>query len=257
MRITVAAKPDLPANDRAYVEERIAKLESVVAGWPLLGARVRVTEERNPRIAAPFRAEGEVDVNGTVVRARVDGVSARNAVDELADRLHRQLRRAVDRRDTLHRRPRDPEPGEWRHGMAPARPARPSWLAPADREIVRRKSFALEPMPALQALADLLDLDHDFYLFKEIASGADAVVYRRDDGAFAMILPAGADAGEPIDGLVVERSRYSAPLSRESARAEMDEVDHRFLAFVDADSGRTNILYLRHDGHYGLLEPAT
>jgi hypothetical protein len=37
----------------------------------------------------------------------------------------------------------------------------------------------------------------------------------------------------------------------------MDELNHRFLLFVDAATGRGAVLYLRYDGHYGLIEPAT
>jgi len=36
----------------------------------------------------------------------------------------------------------------------------------------------------------------------------------------------------------------------------MDELNHRFLYFVDAYDGRGKVLYLRHDGDYGLVEPA-
>ncbi|MEA2396449.1 MAG: hypothetical protein QOK25_5 [Thermoleophilaceae bacterium] len=57
------------------------------------------------------------------------------------------------------------------------------------------------------------------------------------------------------DVVVPEPSRYSAPLPLSTARTEMDELDHRFLYFIDADDGRGKILYLRHDGDYGLVEP--
>jgi hypothetical protein len=36
----------------------------------------------------------------------------------------------------------------------------------------------------------------------------------------------------------------------------MDLLNHRFLYFIDADDGRGRVLYLRHDGNYGLVEPA-
>jgi hypothetical protein len=36
----------------------------------------------------------------------------------------------------------------------------------------------------------------------------------------------------------------------------MDALDHRFLYFTDAETGRGCVLYLRYDGHYGLIEPA-
>jgi hypothetical protein len=35
----------------------------------------------------------------------------------------------------------------------------------------------------------------------------------------------------------------------------MDVVNHRFLYFIDDRDGRGRVLYLRHDGDYGLVEP--
>ena len=32
-------------------------------------------------------------------------------------------------------------------------------------------------------------------------------------------------------------------------------VSHRFVYFIDAADGRGKVLYLRHDGDYGLMEP--
>jgi hypothetical protein len=36
----------------------------------------------------------------------------------------------------------------------------------------------------------------------------------------------------------------------------MDWLNHRFLYFVDAEDGRGRVLYLRHDGDYGLVQPS-
>ncbi|MDT4935327.1 MAG: Sigma 54 modulation/S30EA ribosomal protein terminus [Pseudonocardiales bacterium] len=35
----------------------------------------------------------------------------------------------------------------------------------------------------------------------------------------------------------------------------MDWLNHRFLYFIDAADGRGKVLYLRHDGDYGLVVP--
>jgi putative sigma-54 modulation protein len=55
--------------------------------------------------------------------------------------------------------------------------------------------------------------------------------------------------------VVAEPSRYSEPLTLDRARTEMDFLNHRFLYFIDAEDGRGKVLYLRHDGDYGLVEP--
>jgi hypothetical protein len=41
----------------------------------------------------------------------------------------------------------------------------------------------------------------------------------------------------------------------QAVRDEMDLVNHRFVYWQDARDGRGKVLYLRHDGDYGLVEP--
>ena len=45
------------------------------------------------------------------------------------------------------------------------------------------------------------------------------------------------------------------PMSVEDAKIEMELLGHTFFAFVNIDTERTNVLYLRKDGDLGLLEP--
>ena len=52
---------------------------------------------------------------------------------------------------------------------------------------VRRKYFAMPPMSIDDALHQLELIDHDFYLFRDAASGELQVVYRRNHGGFGVI----------------------------------------------------------------------
>lgn len=45
------------------------------------------------------------------------------------------------------------------------------------------------------------------------------------------------------------------PMSIEDATLQMELLGHNFFVFVDQDTERTNVLYLRKDGNLGLLEP--
>jgi sigma 54 modulation/S30EA-like ribosomal protein len=212
-------------------------------------------EAENPRIPRSARAEGELRLGGHPVRGRVEAESMGQAIHELAERLRQQLRRHVDRLASRRRVPAGVQEGEWRRAAwTPPRPPR-SWRDPGEREVIRRKTFALEPASALEAAADMSALDHDFYLFRDADTDADSVVYRRDDGRLAVITDQGEPEGDERD-VVREASRYSDPLDLADAVSKMDELNHRFLFFTDASSGRGAVLYLRYDGHYGLIEPA-
>ena len=61
---------------------------------------------------------------------------------------------------------------------------------------------------------------------------------------------------EEEDRKVVRRKTFPVrPMSVEDAIIEMEMLGHSFFAFVNIDTERTNVLYLRKDGNLGLLEP--
>ncbi|MFH1848381.1 MAG: ribosome-associated translation inhibitor RaiA [Candidatus Omnitrophota bacterium] len=54
---------------------------------------------------------------------------------------------------------------------------------------------------------------------------------------------------------VIQRSVSAKPMSVEEACMELDLFKESFLVFKEADSGKTNIVYKRDDGNYGLIVP--
>jgi len=64
------------------------------------------------------------------------------------------------------------------------------------------------------------------------------------------------DQDEEETRKVVRRKTFPVrPMSVEDAAIEMELLGHNFFAFVNIDTERTNVLYLRKDGNLGLLEP--
>ncbi len=45
------------------------------------------------------------------------------------------------------------------------------------------------------------------------------------------------------------------PITVEEAILQMNMVGHKFYMFTNADSGEVNVVYMRDDGKYGLLQP--
>ncbi|SEO52452.1 putative sigma-54 modulation protein [Amphibacillus marinus] len=55
---------------------------------------------------------------------------------------------------------------------------------------------------------------------------------------------------------IVRTKRFDLkPMDSEEAVLQMDMLGHSFYVFTNADSGDTNVVYRRHDGKYGLIEP--
>ena len=62
--------------------------------------------------------------------------------------------------------------------------------------------------------------------------------------------------GEEKERKVVKHKTFPVrPMSVEDAAIEMELLGHNFFVFVNIDTDRTNVLYLRKDGDLGLLEP--
>jgi hypothetical protein len=253
--VEVHSVDDLPRGELEAAGRRIAALADYT-DEPLLGARLTLRRLGRPPTKRPWVADSSVLVNGRLMAAHATGPTAVEAADEAADRLRRQLRRAVEA-EVAQRN----EPAAIRaalEALAPDRAHRPEARRkpPERRRIVHRKVYGDELEPTLSAVADLLDLDYEFHLFRHVRTEEDVVVYRRDDGRIGLIHPPGSALADENDIVVTEPSRYSSPMTLDDARAEMDIVNHRFLYFIDADDGRGKVLYLRHDGDYGLVEPA-
>lgn len=55
---------------------------------------------------------------------------------------------------------------------------------------------------------------------------------------------------------VVRTKRFELrPMDVEEAILQMNMVGHQFFMFLNAETGVVSVVYLRHDGTYGMLEP--
>jgi ribosome-associated translation inhibitor RaiA len=228
--IQYTARGTVPRGAAAYALRRIEHLLAKAPGRAL-HARVVLTHEPNPALEHPARAEVSIDLNGTPVRARVDANELQEAADLVVDRLQRQLVQLRARTRTQHRWLAVATEHEWRHGGAPASPPPIS----GDRPVIRRKTFSLEPMTPDEAAYEMDLLDHNFYLFTG-PDGEDALVYRTEDGGYAVLGPTG------IPVLTLAESKERLRSSHEP-----------FVFYRDPDRRRGHVLYVRHDGRLGLI----
>jgi ribosomal subunit interface protein len=258
---TISTHGDVAQQEKLRVESKLTQLLEHVRE-PVLMADVRLIEEANRQRDRPAIAEATIVVNGAPVRAHVAAADMDAAIDLLCETLRRRLARHEQRlhRDGKERRSagRADDDHEWRHGDLPT--SRPEWYdRPAEeREMIRHKSFALDPMTTDEAAFDLDALAHDFYLFTELTTGADAMVSYDQSHGLVLQLPEGT-GGEPLDGAATPAiTAAPAPtLTLRAARERLEAGGERFVFFVDDDSGRGHVVYHRYDGHYGLITPAT
>lgn len=252
---TVSTQGKVPHGAVEYAKRKVESLYRA-APRPVLHASIRLEHETNPGLERPATAEASLDLSGRSVRAKVAAPTMHEAVDLLEDRLRRQLKRLAEINITKGRRPKVREDGEWRHGDEPLH--RPLWRdrSAEDRQIVRRKTFAVGEMSPDEAVFEMEQLDHDFYLFVNVDTHEDNVVERLDDGSY--LLSASRTHDPALDDCVapIEAAQQMPPELGIDDAAELISVENvNFVFFVDTESKRGHVLYRRFDGNYGLIVP--
>ncbi|MCH9736583.1 MAG: HPF/RaiA family ribosome-associated protein [Actinomycetia bacterium] len=225
---------------------------------PVLYARVKLTRHGDPAVERPVVAQANLDVEGRLVRAQVQGATVREAVDLLEARLRQRLERTAEHWEARRGRLPAAGPHEWRHESEPTH--RPSYFPrPEDeRRVIRRKSFAMAPCTVDEAAREMDLLDYDFHLFTEKGTSSAGVLYRGGPTGYrlALVAPAQADELSPFELPVTIIEQPAPCLTVEQATERLGLLGLTFLLFIDAAQGRASVLYHRYDGHYGLITPA-
>jgi putative sigma-54 modulation protein len=178
MRLEVKGK-NVEVSDavRAYAEEKLGKLERQLNGETVV--ELELWEERNPSIAASHVAEGTVWTKGPVLRARESSPDVKASIDQLADKLERQVKRYREKRRGGGRR----AGSEQQDNGTPVVPGEESPV------IVKTKTFPVKPMSPEEAVLQMELLGHDFFVFRNEESNEVNVVYRRRDSNYGLIEP--------------------------------------------------------------------
>lgn len=264
--LQVTTRGDVPGGSATYAVEKVRAVVDRVAR-PVLSARVRLTHAGDPAVERPALAQAVLDLDGHLLRAHTAARTMHEAIDLLEDRLLDRLDLLVP--DWESTRGGLPQPGHWRHASVPT--VRPDHYPrpPAERRVVRHKAFSLPRTTVDEAAFDMDLLDYDFYLFTEMDSGQDSVVYRvlqaTDTDAsvgspqyrLAQLRPLpGQRVPDRPSAVVFSRSPVPAPrLTVPEAVDRLDLTGLPFVFFENVETGRGNLLYHRYNGHYGLITP--
>jgi ribosome-associated translation inhibitor RaiA len=247
--VAVTTRGDVPPAAVDYAADKVARLYRYT-NEPVMAAHAVLTVSADPARTRPAIAEVGLEFAGSRVRAQAAGTTPAEAVDLVVDRLRNALLQHRHRMLTRHRwlatrraLARDDQPRSARWVGHPSRPQ-------GERELVRRKSFFLEPMSVGEAAFEMDLLGHEFFLFVDRGTGQDAVVRRTHEGYAVqgvVTWPTGSAVPVAYDG--------TAPhLSLAEAEDRLEHGGEPFVFFLDRTTDRGAVLYLRHDGHYGLIE---
>ena len=180
MRLQVKGKNlDVTDSIRSYAEQKLSKLDKQLN--PATEVELELRVEKNPSIAANQIAEATVWTKGPTLRAREASEDMRASIDQLTEKLARQVRHYRDKRSRRGSRSNNNVPVDEGASALPD--------DQLDEQIVKTKQFSVKPMTAEEAVLQLELIGHDFFVFKNAESDAVNVVYRRKNGGYGLIEP--------------------------------------------------------------------
>jgi putative sigma-54 modulation protein len=170
---------EVPERVRDYAERKFRRLERMLDDRS--DAVVELSNEQHRSAADAHIAEVTLSINGQTLRSHAAGASYQAALDEVLDKVER---RTVDYRQKprLRAKPIEEKLLMKRIADGTSGPAR-------ERRIVKTKRFAIEPMFEEDAISQMEELGHQFFIFVNAETEQVAILYQRDDGDFGVIEP--------------------------------------------------------------------
>jgi putative sigma-54 modulation protein len=181
MRLQVKGRNvEVTSSIRRYAEEKLGRLERQLADPTQVELELAI--EHNPSIADDHVAEATIWTKGPTLRARERSTAFEASIDQLVDKLERQV--------TRYRAKRSRREIARRGNGVPL--DEPHFSAEQlEQMIVKSKQFDLQPLTPEEATVELELIGHDFFVFSNNETGRTNVVYRRRDGGYGLIEPQG------------------------------------------------------------------
>ncbi|MFD2420439.1 sigma 54 modulation/S30EA ribosomal C-terminal domain-containing protein [Amycolatopsis pigmentata] len=231
---------------REYVQRRIASFTRRLTG-EIDSVRVRLTTFRQTSAARPALAQANMTFDGQAIRAQAAAAFFREAAVLLRARLGDQLTRLAH--------PATPRP--WPDGRRPHDHPLAVSVPPARRKIVRHKRYPLSRCRPDEAALTMDVMDYAFHLFVDTDTGQDSLVYRIGPTGYRLARLSGLRPPAPPVSMPWTVDVHGVPrLTPGQAAGRLDTTEMPYRFFHDIETGRGSVLYLRYDGHYGLLTAA-
>ncbi|HAA37717.1 MAG TPA: ribosome-associated translation inhibitor RaiA [Firmicutes bacterium] len=157
-----------------YAERKISKIDKYFAYET--EAQAALSVERGMH-----KIEVTVLINGMILRAEVATGDMYASIDQVVDKLERQIAKYKTR---INRKARQGGSLKAMHDL-------PAVEEEEDLLVVKTKRFVVKPMPVEEAILQMNLLGHDFFVFVNAENNDEInVVYRRRDGKYGLIEPA-------------------------------------------------------------------
>jgi putative sigma-54 modulation protein len=173
---------------RTQVERKLQRLDRIT--HDMAEADVELIAKASHAANSAQVAEITLRNNGDVLRSTASGATPIAALDMVLDKLERQVVRTKERPGSVRKRHSDEiESVLHREALGTIEPD--SYNKPADGRpsVVKQKRFDMLPMFEEDAIAQMEELGHAFFVFLDAETEQVAVLYRRTDGNYGIIQP--------------------------------------------------------------------
>jgi putative sigma-54 modulation protein len=174
----------VPVTDQLR-QHTTRKLQRLGRYLPMVEEAVVELEQEGGETSHRYVVQLTVNCNGTYLRAEERGPRLLAAIDAAADVLSRQVRRFKDKAYRRGRRFREKEVAMEEPPVEEGEEEEEILLG----KVVRIKRFPVKPMTEEEAVEQMELLGHDFFLFFDADADTYALLYRRRDGSYGMIIP--------------------------------------------------------------------
>jgi putative sigma-54 modulation protein len=176
MEIIVTSRSgELSDGMKDYAAKKLKKLEKLL---PKIDT-IHITEAKE---RAWHIIEMTVDANGLLIRSQDRDTEMRTAIDQVIDKLERQIKKYRQKMNSHSRQGVSEALGE---ELAQAEVE----TEESEGRLIKTKRFLMKPMSAEEAAAEMELLGHDFFLFINAASEKVNLLYRRRDKNYGLIEP--------------------------------------------------------------------
>ena len=177
---------EIPAPFKTYANDHLAKISRYLPSADHAIVAVRREAKGDD---GRFVVQVTVSADGAYLRAEERNFDMSAAIDACSDVLSRQVKRFKEKRLRRSERRVSKEDRLPVDGSEDEDRRLPPNAELVEGRVVRKKQFSMKPMTEAEAIEQMELLGHSFFLFQDADKDTLALLYRRQDGDYGMILP--------------------------------------------------------------------
>lgn len=173
MKFTIRGKKlEVTDSIKSYVEEKIGRLDKYFENPDNISANVLMRLSGKDQVV-----EVTINTHGLILRGEEANKDLYASIDFVTDKIERQIRK---NKTKIHKKSSKETIRDFKDFEVEDKEEL--------TEVVKRKEIEMKPMSEEEAILQMELIDHDFFVYKDANTNEIAVVYKRKDGNYGLIV---------------------------------------------------------------------